>query len=428
MSKMDGDIDLPADCLPGGMLDDAATVSSCNAQAMQQVKSFSFDGEFNLLAIFPVEGPNAGKGSIRISGAIVLPDRFRFKISLNPDGEMIEMNGVVIGEDSYIRDPESAQWFKGSPPEDDFLGVVQLVGLLHLPNDASAALNESIDLDDGTRGYVLVSDQTGLGSGMEGFEFPGGNLTRVVGADDFLTREIRVPVEGLDDEMRDLLTISYHGYNEPHEIEPPAEYVILPGESMESGAMGAPTVVGLVRNEEGDVEVTFSEPVHVQGEVELYVLDPETGGWGLPLLDGSGTDTLTFDADAEDRPTLIVGESQLAGFAFPAPDSQITDSDGTWVILNFDLWTYDTGTPPAAQTMIVDQLTKNAEEFEYAIGRPGGIRTLATVSEPLTLNLAIANDASSSGVLGYLFRGADRDLVADRPGGTGSGGVLGAFG
>ena len=110
-----------------------------------------------------------------------------------------------------------------------------------------------------------------------------------MGADDFLTREIRVAVEGVDDEMRDLITISYHGYNEPHEIEPPAEYVILPGESMESGAMGAPTVVGLVRNGEGDVEVTFSEPVHVQGEVELYVLDPETGGWGLPLLDGSGT-------------------------------------------------------------------------------------------------------------------------------------------
>ena len=415
MSKMDGDIDLPADCLPGGMLDDAATVSSCNAQAMQQVKSFSFDGEFNLLAIFPVEGPNAGEGSIRISGVIVLPDRFRFKISLDTDGEMIEMNGVVTGEDSYIRDPESDQWFKGSPPEADFLGVVQLVGLLHLPNDASAALNESIDLDDGTRGYVLVSDQTGMGSGMEGFEFPGGNLTRVVGADDFLTREIRVPVEGLDDEMRDLITIGYHGYNEPHEIEPPAEYVILPGESMEPGAMGAPTVVGLVRNEEGDVEVTFSEPVYVQGEVELYVLDPETGGWGLPLLDGSGTDTLTFDADAEDRPALIVGESQLAGFAFPAPDSQITDSDGTWVILNFDLWTYDTGTTPAAQTMIVDQLKKNAEEFEYAIGRPGGIRTLATVSEPLTLNLAIGNDASSSGVLGYLFEGlTETSWLTDR--------------
>ena len=109
---MDGDIDLPEDCLPGGMLDDAATVSSCNAQAMQQVKSFSFDGEFNLLAIFPVEGPNAGEGSIRISGAIVLPDRFRFKISLNPDGEM---NGVVIGEDSYIRDPSQTSGSREVP-------------------------------------------------------------------------------------------------------------------------------------------------------------------------------------------------------------------------------------------------------------------------------------------------------------------------
>ena len=121
-------------------------------------------------------------------------------------------------------------------------------------------------------------------------------------------------------------------------MEPPAEYVSPPEESMESGDMGAATVVGLVRNEEGDIEVTFSEPVYVQGNVELYVLDPETGGWGLPLLDGSGTDTLTFDADAEDRPALIVGESQLVGFAFP---SQTTDSDGDWLIIDFDPWTYE---------------------------------------------------------------------------------------
>ena len=68
------------------------------------------------------------------------------------------------------------------------------------------------------------------------------------------------------------------------------------------------------------------------------------------------------------------------------------------------------GTPvargtPVSQDNIVAQLTKNAEEFEYAIGIRGGTRTLATISEPLTLNLAIANDASSSGVLGYLFEG-----------------------
>ena len=102
---------------------------------MRQVKSFSFDGEFNLLALFPVEGVG-GEGSIRMSGAIVLPDRFRFEISFSLDGEMIETNGVVIGEDSYIRGPESNQWFKGSPPGSDFLSIVQLVGLLHMPNDA----------------------------------------------------------------------------------------------------------------------------------------------------------------------------------------------------------------------------------------------------------------------------------------------------
>ena len=51
------------------------------------------------------------------------------------------------------------------------------------------------------------------------------------------------------------------------------------------------------------------------------------------------------------------------------------------------------------------QLRLNAQVFEYAVGRPGGSLTVATISEPLTLNLALANDASSSGVLGYLFDG-----------------------
>ena len=69
----------------------------------------------------------------------------------------------------------------------------------------------------------------------------------------------------------------------------------------------------------------------------------------------------------------------------------------------------NTHTPvPATATPepdVVDQLKKNAEEFEYAVGKHGGTLTFATISEPLTFNLAIANDASSSGVLGALFEG-----------------------
>ena len=53
----------------------------------------------------------------------------------------------------------------------------------------------------------------------------------------------------------------------------------------------------------------------------------------------------------------------------------------------------------------VEQLVRNADRFEYSTGKRGGALTLATISDPLTFNLAVANDASSSGVLGYLFEG-----------------------
>ena len=51
------------------------------------------------------------------------------------------------------------------------------------------------------------------------------------------------------------------------------------------------------------------------------------------------------------------------------------------------------------------QLRRNASSFEYAVGRSGGSLNVATISEPLTFNLALANDASSTGILGYLFDG-----------------------
>ena len=54
---------------------------------------------------------------------------------------------------------------------------------------------------------------------------------------------------------------------------------------------------------------------------------------------------------------------------------------------------------------IVDELRRNAADFSYEIGTHGGALTLATVSEPLTFNLALSNDSGSSNVLGYLFEG-----------------------
>ena len=54
---------------------------------------------------------------------------------------------------------------------------------------------------------------------------------------------------------------------------------------------------------------------------------------------------------------------------------------------------------------VVAQLRANAEGFAYTIGAHGGALTYATISEPLTFNLAISTDAGSSSVLGHLFEG-----------------------
>ncbi|MDE2641019.1 MAG: ABC transporter substrate-binding protein [Chloroflexota bacterium] len=59
----------------------------------------------------------------------------------------------------------------------------------------------------------------------------------------------------------------------------------------------------------------------------------------------------------------------------------------------------------APQPDVVAELRANAAAFEYGIGTPGGRLTYATIADPLTFNLALANDAGSASYLGYLFEG-----------------------
>ena len=338
-----GGITLADDCTVGGTLDDAATVIACNTQAMQQYESFSFDLTFNLLAAFPMEGApeGAGEGLMRLSGGVLLPDKLQYTVSLGPAGQTIDINGVTIGADTYFQDPESMQWVKGTPPDDALLSVTPMVGLLYLATDVPTTLGEMVTLDDGTKAYVLVTEPPAEQSGgMGGMDLlSAGNLTRVVGADDFLTREVRISVVGLGGEAGDVATIRYHGFGEPLSIEPPESYTELPPEAFSSGVQEPATVLGLARNGDGNVEVTFSKPVVVQGEIVLYVLEPSTGGWELPLLSGSGTDTLIFSAAPEGKPALMVGESQIAWIGFGS-DAQLVDENGVRANDLFDTWTY----------------------------------------------------------------------------------------
>ena len=108
--------------------------------------------------------------------------------------------------------------------------------------------------------------------------------------------------------------------------------------------------------------------------------------YGLALFLVLGVLSLAACSEAENTPTPTAPEPT----ATTAPTATPTESP----------------TPtPTPEPTIVEQLRQNAEEFEYAIGERGGSLTLATISEPLTFNLAISTDASSSGVLGYLYDG-----------------------
>ena len=67
--------------------------------------------------------------------------------------------------------------------------------------------------------------------------------------------------------------------------------------------------------------------------------------------------------------------------------------------------TSETADPRGESESVVAALGRNAAEFGYTAGSHGGRLTIATISEPLTFNLAVSNDAGSSDVLGYLFEG-----------------------
>ncbi len=337
---MSGGLDLSAECLGGGALTDVNAVISCNRQAMDGFTSFSFDGSFDLMAAFPVPGAPPGGASIKLNGGMVKPDKTSFTLTLGPEGQTIETSGILIGDDFYTQDPASRLWFKAVSQDEQSLAPLQLVSMLFLPQDVPTTLDGVIDLDDGGKAYVLLSDQADLGEEAAMFGLDESGITRLVGVDDFLTKEVRVTIRGTDGETRDLFSVRYHGFGEDLSIEAPESFVELPPDALSGGVQEPATVLGLARNAEGHVEVQFSKPVFVEGEVVLYVLEPSTGGWELPLLSGSGTDTLVFDAAAEGKPTLVAGEHEIAFIGF-GNDAQIVGADGVQANDLFDTWTYE---------------------------------------------------------------------------------------
>ena len=218
---------LSAQCAPDGTLDSAAVVTSCGILAAQDIESVSFIAEVDLLSLFPVDGSGGSDFSMTLNGIVVRAGRLQFEMVLNIAGATSTLGGVYIGNDTYFKNPDSGQWYEGDLPDTEFLTALQLVGFLIAPNDPTASFDGIAALDDGSRGYVLISEFAGQGGGTGLAPGSAGSVTRTVDATDFLTRKVIVAEQGSDGETREFITITYSGYNEPYEVEPPDELLPL---------------------------------------------------------------------------------------------------------------------------------------------------------------------------------------------------------
>ena len=132
---------------------------------------------------------------------------------------------------------------------------------------------------------------------------------------------------------------------------------------------------------------------------------------GRPADGYAGSSPLQLGNLATHESLVVVTSYTLTADDLPGPLVQTfgVDSDQT-----DEAWAYVTTplvAPPAPEPVSVPrsatvaELQANAEAFEYSVGTPDGSVTYSTIGGPLTLNLALANDSSSSGILSYLFEG-----------------------
>ena len=375
---------LPSGCVSGGDLDDPALVSTCNAAAMARLETYSFEMTLSLapsLALVPAP-PDAEIGAMTIAGAVRLPESMQFTLSVGGGGFRLEIPSIQIGDDIYVKDPMLGAWYKdsvGATAGEGLLAIEQLKQV-DQPLSGTATLSGVVTLDDGTRAYELLAEVSDVPVGSLDLEQLGersGSASVLVGVEDFLSREINVEIENQDGRLETLVAITFSGFNDPVTIEPPEEYedistlqdpAVLPtpqggteGDPSRSPPASSVTLYGFDKDWDDNILAHLSDAVHVYGAAELQVLDSDGRGWSLPLLHGSGTSSLTFDAHAEGKSAITLGKTTVVGFVFLETDAEIVDDNGQPVDLVFEPWTYPADiTDPSTDAPWLEGITQNS--------------------------------------------------------------------
>ena len=338
--------DLPPECLTDGSLDDAALIVECGGEAMRGLKSVVMESTINLAGLFTGAPPPGSEPipTIEMELTRVIPDQISAVLKIPEGGEV---RVIATGDAGYINDPTSNGWVRVSELPAEMSEM--FLTLSSIEDQTQNVANPNIKWNEvalsGDNSKYLVS--FGLADDSGAALMPVSLETQVViSVNSFLHESAALIAKDADGVGHKIIDIQYSRHNEPVTIEAPSEYTEVsgmmfpPGGMAGAGSPGPPEVSGLARNVDGNVEVRFSEPVTVSGDVNLYVIDPATGGWELPIMDGSGTDTLIFMAAAEGKPSLNPGESRIAGFIFETSESKILDSEGNFVNPVFEEWVY----------------------------------------------------------------------------------------
>ena len=331
--------ELPPECLTDGSLTDPKLIASCSFEAMGRLRSVKVDVNFNLGAILLGElPPDAELPEIQMQVARVFPDEFSITMT-GPDGEIMQF--IFADGESYVNDVMSGGWVKiPNTPEDT---AAMLLSLNMVEQQMQELDNQEVVLSDDGSQYI-VSFQPPIE--QAGMQAPPLLTQLVINTQNFLHDSVSVLIVDAEGMSNKIAEFQYSSHDEPFTIDAPESYVeadasmFPPGSGGMGGNSEVPEVVALTKNGDSDVEVTFSEPVTLIGDVGLYVLEPSTGGWSLPYIDGSGTETLIFAAASADNPPLVPGESLIVGFTFDSPESDLLDEDGQVANPTFEEWVY----------------------------------------------------------------------------------------
>lgn len=334
---------LPDECLTNGSLTDTKLIATCSFAAMSLLRSVRAEVDFDLGALL-LGGPPPGSEvpSIKMQVERVLPDDFRVTMT-GPEGEAFEF--VFVDGESYINDGASGEWFKLTRDPDETAAMLMSLNMVEQQlselDNQDILWGETEISEDGSHyvvSYRPPTEQAGLGA-------PPMELQMSIDAQTFLQNSVSLQLVDEAGLGLRIAEFKYSDHNSPFTIEAPESFFEPDPSLMQPGSEGfglseGPSVTSLSKNDDGNVEVTFSEPVNLVGEVGLYVLEPSIGGYSLPYIGGSGTDTLTFSADVPDHPLLIPGESIILGFTFDSPESDLVGENGRRADSTFDEWVY----------------------------------------------------------------------------------------